>query len=115
MLIKCNTFPSTGYAYLARKYYPRLAVYGGIVINHQIGGLNPVAVDSAVKYGEGVAGKYCRFVCLPTFAAVNDVMFHKRDYAPICCVNDKGKIYDDLKRIFDIIVRTNQILLLGAS
>ncbi len=113
LVLKCNTFPSVGFAYLAQKMYPDLNVFGGIVINHQIGGFNAVAIESALKFGEGITGKYCRFVCLPTFTAENDVLYHRRNIEPLHCLDRQGRVIDSLKRIFDLMASSDQVLMTG--
>jgi len=113
MLLKCNTFPSVGIAYLTKQLYPDLLLFGGIVLNHQCGGLNYSAVKSAISYGEGRESEYCRFVCLPTFAAENDITYHNRNIAPIKLVDTNNQVVDDLKRIFELIASSKQILFTG--
>ena len=45
-VVLMNHFDSTaGLAYLVDKYTPGLEVYGGIVLNRLIGGINPAAVQ----------------------------------------------------------------------
>lgn len=44
------TFTTEG-AYFARKSVPGIEVYGGVVLNYAVGGLNPKAVEAAIKLG----------------------------------------------------------------
>ena len=111
-VLKCNCFPSVGIAYLAHLLYPKLKIFGGIVINPQIGGLNPAAVRAAISYGEGKPAEYCRFVCLPTFYSARDIEFHKKKETPIELVKD-GQVVDDLKRILDLVAEHSIVLLSG--
>ena len=48
--------PTAGLAYLVHKQYPELEVYGGIVLNHLIGGMNKHAVEHFIRI-EGGYGK----------------------------------------------------------
>lgn len=112
LVLKCNTFPSVGIAYLARLLCPELKIFGGIVINPQIGGLNPAAVRAAISYGEGKPGEYCRFVCLPTFYSARDIEFHHKNEAPIELVKD-GRAVDGLKRILDLVAENSLVLMTG--
>jgi len=112
LVLKCNCFPSVGIAYLAHLICPELKVFGGIVINPQIGGLNPAAVKAAISYGEGKTAEYCRFVCLPTFYSARDIEFYHKKETPIGLVKD-GKVLDDLKRILDLVAENSLVLLTG--
>ena len=55
---------SAGRAYDLRRQFPHLAIYGGIVLNHYVGGFNPDAVEAAIKLGS-------KQVWMPTFSAEN--------------------------------------------
>jgi hypothetical protein len=63
-LIKDHHAPSAGRAYDLRKQFPQLAIFGGIVLNHYVGGFNPDAVEAAIKLGS-------KQVWMPTFDAQN--------------------------------------------
>lgn len=112
LVLKCNSFPSVGIAYLAHLVCPELKLFGGIVINWQIGGLNPVAVETAIRYGEGKPAEYCRFVCLPTFYSARDIAFHNKTDSPIRLV-EGGKVVDGLKRILDLVAAHSLVLMTG--
>lgn len=111
-VLKCNCFPSVGAAYLAKRICPELNIFGGIVINPQIGGLNVEAIKAAIRYGEGNPAEYCRFVCLPTFYSVRDIAFHHKKETPIELVKG-GAVVDDLKRILDLVAEHALVLMSG--
>ncbi|WP_022849632.1 DUF6282 family protein [Limisalsivibrio acetivorans] len=50
IMLKKHLAPSTIGAYHANKLYD-IEVYGGIVLNRAVGGINPVATETAVKMG----------------------------------------------------------------
>lgn len=112
LVLKCNSFPSVGIAYLAHLVCPELKVFGGVVLNPQIGGLNPAAVETAIRYGEGRPAAFCRYVCLPTFYSSRDIAFHHKAETPIELVRD-GRTVDGLKRIFDLIAAHSLVLMTG--
>lgn len=67
--IKCHEFGTFFRAQLAQKYAVRgndFKVYGSICLNEQVGGLNPVAVESAIRCG-------AKTIYLPTFTARNQI------------------------------------------
>lgn len=59
-------FTSTGDAYALRKLVPGIEVIGGIFLNSEVGGINPIAVETAMTYGTGA-----RFVCMATDSAAH--------------------------------------------
>jgi len=62
--IKRHNFPTPGLAEMARKSVPGIDVFGSIALNRQVGGLNPLAVEAAIKYG-------VRQVWMPTIDSTN--------------------------------------------
>ena len=49
--IKRHNFPTAGIAALTRKVVPDFDVFGSLACNRQVGGVNPSAVEAAIKYG----------------------------------------------------------------
>jgi len=64
IVFKNHHIPTVDRAHLAGKAVPEVEVYGGVVLNYAVGGLNPFAVDTALKLG----GK---IVWMPTIDARN--------------------------------------------
>jgi hypothetical protein len=64
MCIKAHNFPSVHLAIIVRKVVPDIDVFGSIALNLQVGGVNPIAVEAAIKYG-------ARQVWLPTVDSTN--------------------------------------------
>jgi hypothetical protein len=64
-VLKSHYFPSAERAAVVTKAVPGIKAYGAIVLNHSIGGLNPVAVELAGRSG-------CRVVWMPTVDAANE-------------------------------------------
>lgn len=112
LVLKCNAFPSVAAAYLAHLTCPETKVFGGIVINPLIGGLNPAAVRAAICYGDGNPGEYCRFVCLPTFYSKRDIEFHKKNEQAIELIKN-GQVVDELKEILDLVAENKLVLMSG--
>ncbi len=97
-------------AYLANLYAKEVlgaenfTMYGGIVLNKAVGGLNPAAVESAFKLG-------AKIVWLPTTHATNHVVNHDKKPASggIDCVAG-GKVVPPLREIFRIVKDNGGIL-----
>lgn len=54
IVIKHHHTPTVDRAYLVRKAVPDVEVYGGVTLNYAAGGLNPFAVDAALRLGAKV-------------------------------------------------------------
>ena len=61
-VLKSHHYPTTPVAQLISRVYPGLRVAGSIVLNHEVGGLNPAAVQAAADIG-------ARVVWMPTRSA----------------------------------------------
>jgi hypothetical protein len=64
-VLKSHYFPTAERASVVTKAVPGIRAYGAIVLNHSIGGLNPVAVELAGRSG-------CKIVWMPTVDAANE-------------------------------------------
>lgn len=65
VMIKSHYEPSASRAAHVRRMVPGIEVFGGIVLNHSVGGVNPAAVEAALRLG-------AREVWMPTV----DARFH---------------------------------------
>lgn len=54
LVFKHHHMSTVDRAYLVRRAVPEVEVYGGITLNYAVGGLNPFAVDAALKLGAKV-------------------------------------------------------------
>jgi len=66
IVIKSQVFPTVERAYLVRKMVPGIEIFGGITLNHPMGGLNPLSVEVAGELGGKV-------VWMPTWSSKNDL------------------------------------------
>lgn len=64
LCLKCHNFPTVQMAETTRKTVQGIDVFGSIVCNLHVGGVNPVAVEAALKYG-------ARQIYLPTVDSTN--------------------------------------------
>lgn len=65
IVIKSHLVTTMDRAAIAREAVPGIDVFGGIVLNPHVGGLNAIAVDTAIKLG-------AKFVWLPTSFSANE-------------------------------------------
>ena len=66
IVIKSQVFPTVERALLVRQVVQGIEVFGGLTLNHPLGGLNPLAVEVAGELG----GK---LVWMPTWGSKNDL------------------------------------------
>jgi hypothetical protein len=66
MMVKCHHADTASRAQLVRKVVKGIEVFGGVVLNHAVGGLNPEAVDAAIGFG-------AKEIWMPTLNAANHI------------------------------------------
>lgn len=123
--IKRHNFPTSALAAMAQKAVPEVDVFGSLACNREVGGLNPLAVEAAIKYG-------ARQIWLPTIDSTNhEVVTGSKgqhgvgltipggisDYAMkqprLYLLDDSGKLVPEVAVIIDQIVAADIILNLG--
>ncbi len=123
--LKTHNFPTVSLAILTRELYPGIDIFGSIACNYQVGGVNPIAVEAAIKYG-------ARQVWLPTIDSTNhakvtgSVGQHGKgltivggisEYAlkkpRINLLDANGKLSDELKEVIQLVADAGIILNLG--
>src|SRR6476646_5456382 len=67
LLFKNHNAPTVQMAYLVHKVVPGVEVFGSVVLNRAVGGINPAAVEQAAL----MKGGFLRMVWMPTFDAGN--------------------------------------------
>jgi hypothetical protein len=67
ILLKNHYAPTVQLAYAVAHVVPGVEVYGGIVLNRAVGGINAEAVKQAATF----KGGYCKVVWMPTFDAAS--------------------------------------------
>jgi hypothetical protein len=119
VLYKDHFYPGMAHAIMLEKLFPELGVrlYSGIALNNASGGINPHAVDHAIKLG----GK---IVWMPTLSAANhiDVLasgkaktFPKTsqkmlDPTPLSALDANGRLTDETKKVIDLVAEADIIL-----
>ncbi|MEG4234152.1 DUF6282 family protein [Microcoleus sp. Pol11C3] len=104
-----NHYASTAArAVLVNKIVPQIEVFGGIVLNHSVGGINPDAVDAMHRIG----GKYGKVVWLPTVDAEHHLqVFHKPGIG--IKVAENGKVLPETAAVLKMVAKDNLILETG--
>jgi Family of unknown function (DUF6282) len=123
--LKTHNFPTAPMALLARKHVPGIDVFGSLTCNLEVGGVNPSAVEAAIKYE-------ARQIWLPTIDSTNHALVtgsvgqHGRgltikgglsDYARnkprLFLLDADGEVADALHEIFRMVADADIILNLG--
>jgi len=111
VVIKNHEFITNDRAYLVRQVVPGIEVFGGIVLNHSVGGLNPVAVERMI----GFTGGYGKVVWLPTFDAAHhrSCFGQGKEAGGIRVLDEGGRILPELKKIIQLVAQADIILATG--
>ncbi len=104
-----NHYASTAArAVLVNKIVPQIEVFGGIVLNRAIGGLNPDAVEAMHRIG----GKYGKVVWLPTVDSEHHLkVFHQSGIG--IKVAENGQVLPETAAVLKIVARDNLVLETG--
>ena len=110
-LVLKNHWESTAsLAYVVRKEVPGIEIFGGIVLNLAVGGLNPVAIERMAM----VKGGWGRVVWMPTYDAENHVRDSKEN-RPFVSVANNGKLVPAAKDVIAVVAKHNLTLETGHS
>jgi hypothetical protein len=115
IVLKCHHENTVSRAYLVQRVMPGIRVYGGVVLNYYVGGLNPAAVEASLRLG----GKE---VWMPTVDAGYHAEVHGgtggydqqqggRSQAEGIWVADReGKLQPGVKEILELVAQHGAIL-----
>ena len=114
IVLKSHDMISSARAYLVRKKTPGILVFGGVVLNYPVGGLNSTAVQSSIKYGEGLG----KVVWLPTKDAAHDMtpksVERRRHFGrPGITIVRNGELVPEMRDVLNVVADNN--LVLGTS
>lgn len=112
IVIKSHHGTTTDRAFLANEYSKlkygnsnNFLMIGSITLNYAVGGLNPVAVETALKMG-------AKIVWLPTGSAKNHLEKFQKT-GGIYCLDENDNLVPELIEILELIKKYNVILATG--
>jgi hypothetical protein len=105
IVLKDHYESTAAQAYLVRKEVPGIEIFGGIVLNRSVGGINLAAVERMVL----MAGGWGRIVWLPTFDAENQVKFSKEN-RPFVPVSQDGHLVPAVVDMIAFVKEHNLVL-----
>jgi hypothetical protein len=109
ILLKNHVSETASRAALVMKVVPGIEVFGGIVLNKAVGGINP----DAVEWMHRVYGGRGKVVWLPTFESDKHVKTLAKPDAVGLTVAPNGKVSPEMEAILKIIARENLLLATG--
>jgi hypothetical protein len=109
IVLKNHISETAGRAALVMKVVPGIQVFGGIVLNKAVGGVNP----DAVEWMHRIYGGRGKIVWLPTFEADRHVKVLSKPDAVGLVVAPGGKVTPEMEAILKIIARENLVLATG--
>ena len=109
ILLKNHVSETASRAALVMKAVPGIEVWGGIVLNKAVGGVNP----DAVEWMHRVYGGRGKVVWLPTFESDKHVKTLSKPDAQGLVVAPGGKVTPEMEAILKIIARENLVLATG--
>lgn len=110
IVLKAHEFPSTAVADLANKAVPDVLSIAGMCCDHPVGGLNPQAVETALRAGAQV-------VWLPTLSSVSnspqalDAAFGVPHGIPVLAPD--GALIPEVREIMDLVAASGAVLATG--
>jgi hypothetical protein len=102
VVLKSHRTLTADRAYLVERSVPGLRVFGAIVLNHPVGGLNPLAVETALRMGAAV-------VWMPTFSAAAE----PDPLGPPISILEDGRVTVDVCEILRLIAEFGAVLATG--
>ncbi len=115
ILLKCHHENTVSRAYLVQRVIPGIRVFGGIVLNYYVGGINAAAVEASLRLG----GKE---VWMPTVDAGYHAEIHggtggydsqqggRSQAEGIWVADKKGKLRPEVKEVLELVAQYGAIL-----
>ncbi len=110
IVLKAHEFPSTAVADLANKAVPQVLSIAGMCCDHPVGGLNPRAVETALRAG-------ARVIWLPTLSSASnspravEAAFGVRQGIPV--LRSDGGLIPEVREIMDLVAASGAVLATG--
>ena len=106
IVLKSRSYPTAPLASIVGLTAKDIAVFGGLCLNFEVGGLNPHAAETSAKLGAKV-------IWMPTFSAANHLKKHGQSGEGISILDDRGRILPVVRDILEIIKGWGMVLATG--
>ncbi len=105
LVLKSHEYPTPPVAFTASQAVPDITLIGGVALDVEVGGLNPMAVESTARMG----GK---LVWMPTYSARADRQ-RKGLNGGIYILDDQGQLVPEIFAILEIVKAHDMVLATG--
>ena len=105
LVLKSHEYPTPPVAYTASQAVPGITLIGGVALDVEVGGLNPMAVESTAKMGG-------RVVWMPTFSARADRQ-HRGLNGGIDLLDDRGRLVPEAYAVLEVVKAHDMVLATG--
>ncbi len=112
LVLKSIYAPNADRIQLVRRVVPQFEVFGSVVLNHSVGGVNPHAVEAALGFGAKVvwlptvhARNHIAFFGVPTYPwqnAATGITQDKQRLQPLAVVDEAGKLTAEAKAVVEL-------------
>ncbi|MFQ5929300.1 MAG: DUF6282 family protein [Acidobacteriota bacterium] len=103
LLIKNHHTATVGQATMLSQSFTNLKVFGGLVLNSSVGGLNPEAAEAALRMGAVE-------IWMPTLSAENECSFRGRPGSGIAIRTAGGQLKEALWEILKLVAEYGAVL-----
>ena len=113
IVLKSHTYPTAAVAEITQLQVPEVELFGTVVLNHTVGGLNPLAVEIAAKMSHGRV-----VVFMPTWNSAYQMQQGAKG-APgsvkggITILTEQGKLKPEVHDILDVVKQHDVVLTTG--
>jgi hypothetical protein len=109
IVIKNHVVPTADRAAIAMEAVPGIEIWGGVVLNNSVGGINP----QAVEWMHRMSGGRGKIVWLPTFDSDKHIKTLVDKNKSGIVVAPGGKVTPEMEEVLKIIARENLVLATG--
>jgi hypothetical protein len=120
ILFKSHHTINADRAQIVSKMVPGIEVFGGIVLNYSVGGINPYAVEAAIGFGAKEvwmptlhAANHIRVIGIPGYprhVQVGTLRRQRRDVKGITILTSEGNLIPEMNEVLELIADANIIL-----
>ena len=114
IVLKAHYDNTATIAYIIRKAVPGIDVFGGIALNHSMGGVNHYAVERLALSQKFGGNDGARVVYMPTTDAEHQLIFAK-EKRPGVSIAKGGQLLPETKNVIAVIAKNNLSLATGHS
>jgi hypothetical protein len=106
IMLKSHLMPTYGRAAVVQDAVPGILVFGGLVLNVQVGGINPAAVEAACAIG-------AKCVWMPTISSPQHLRYFNLSAPSAAAFDAEGQPAPGLRDVLELVAKADVILATG--